>query len=74
LAQFGEPLGASAQRFTADVSVRCGILAGSEARALLLGSLGSDRTTDWANSKTIFQVLVRPLLPDETTCTDATLS
>ena len=69
LTTFGSPLSTRTPSISADV--RCGIADGN-AIDLLVQS-GGDRETLRVSAGRVFDVLIRPLLPGETTCDQATL-
>lgn len=69
LANFGAALGPSVP-FGSPADLRCGIVTGASAQRLSL-ALGTDRAATWRDGAHDYEVTVRALLPEETTCEQA---
>jgi hypothetical protein len=61
LAEFGVPV-------AADPNLRCGVLEGDDLGRLRPALAGANQITRWQSGATQYQLLLRPLLPDETGC------
>jgi len=61
LPTFGDPVAAQA-------GVRCGVVSGSDAEAVLSAAAHANQLTPWTSDGRRYGLVVRPLLPDESTC------
>jgi hypothetical protein len=54
----------------AGLDLGCVVATGDQARAVLAAAGTADATTPWVTPDGRWSVLLRPLLPDETSCAD----
>jgi hypothetical protein len=62
LDSFGEPID------NAPAATRCGVVTGEDVPTLLAAARNANALTPWTSGGTEYQLIFRPLLPDEISC------